>query len=188
MKYIAAVLFCSVFIFGCKPAAPADNGVTSDLGQNDTMLSPTPSVAQTTPVDTVKTAQKESNQASQKKQHTKSSQSCQVNFNVLAQPQQQTYFYYITGMDPAQFSCWIEIEKHGVEISQHKPCTIYYLDSPDVKINAASKNPIDADILMKHGVGSFVYEGQFWTLKGASQWKRKDGPYGYYNTNNHLGG
>jgi hypothetical protein len=111
---------------------------------------------------------------------------CEPNINLLAKPKGNVHFYYITGFNNAEFECWIGLERHGVEICQNKVCTIYYLDKPQVNI-ASGANPIDAATLKAHGIGMFKHDGSFWELNGAHIWKRSPG-YGYFNTNNHLGG
>jgi hypothetical protein len=111
---------------------------------------------------------------------------CEPNINLLAKPKGNTHFYYITGFNNAEFECWIGLERHGVEICQNKPCTIFYLDNPQVTIGPGA-NPIDAATLKAHGIGMYKHDGSFWELKGANIWKRSPG-YGYFSTNNHFGG
>ena len=111
---------------------------------------------------------------------------CEPNINLLAKPNGNTHFYYITGFNNSEFECWVGLERHGVEICQNKPCTIYYLDKAQVTIGSGA-NPVDAATLKAHGIGMFKHDGAFWELRGANIWKRSPG-YGYFNTNNHLGG
>jgi hypothetical protein len=113
---------------------------------------------------------------------------CSPNFNVIAKPQQNTHFYYVTAFDPREFKCWQELEVHGSKICAEQECIIYYLDSPNVTVASTGNTPIDATTLTQKGIGRFVHNGKFWEIKGASMWKRKENGYAYYNTNNHLGG
>ena len=85
------------------------------------------------------------------------------------------------------FKCWVLLEEHGNSICNKNICTVYYVDKADIALTKTSPF-IDAATLQKHGVGRFEYNGKFWTLKGASTWKRKGKGYGYYNTDNQLGG
>lgn len=115
-----------------------------------------------------------------------SAHECAPNINQLAKSQGSTHFIYVTGFDTKEFECWVQLEKHGESLCNNKPCKVYYLDSPQISVGSGA-NPIDAAALKTHGVGLFVHDGDFWEMKGANIWKRAPG-YGYYNTNNHLGG
>ena len=110
---------------------------------------------------------------------------CSPNFNTAAKSQGTTHFVYVTGFNNKEFACWIELEKYGTTLCENKVCTVYFLDIPQVKVAAGAT--IDAATLKSNGIGLYKHDGTYWEINGANKWKRTPG-YGYYNTNNHLGG
>lgn len=113
---------------------------------------------------------------------------CNPNFNPLGQPKKNTYFYYVSSFNPEEFKCWTLLEDHGQQICDGKPCTVIYVDRPNVHFGDKGPDYLDEATLFNYGIGKFVYNGKYWEIKGANQWKRKGKGYGYYNTDNQLGG
>ncbi len=113
---------------------------------------------------------------------------CEPNFNQIGPPKKSTYFYYVTGFNVEEFKCWSFLEAHGKSICDGRPCSVIYLDRPNAHIGDTAPNYIDAATLMNYGVAKYVFNGKFWEVQGASSWRRKGNGYGYFNTDNHLGG
>lgn len=113
---------------------------------------------------------------------------CEPNFNQIGPPKKGTYFYYVTGFNVEEFKCWSFLEAHGKSICDGRPCSVIYLDRPNAHIGDTAPNYIDAATLMNYGVAKYTYNGKFWEVQGSSVWRRKGNVYGYFNTDNHLGG
>lgn len=113
---------------------------------------------------------------------------CNPNFNLLGQPKKNQYVYYVSGFNPGEFKCWNLLEEHGVKICNGLPCVIYYVDQATVPLTKTPPHFVDEGMLSTTGIGRFEHDGDFWEIKGARLWKRNEKVYGYYNTNEHLGG
>lgn len=164
---------------GQIPPAPAASSKSSAAGDSITATPPNAGALATTGPGGKKYEAPKTNPRP-------STHECSPNFNQLAKSQGSTHFVYLTGFDTKEFECWIQLEKYGESLCNNQRCKIYFLDSPQVSVGSGA-NPIDAATLKAHGIGLFAHDGDFWEMKGANIWKRTPG-YGYYNTNNHLGG
>lgn len=113
---------------------------------------------------------------------------CNPNFTLISSPKKNHNIYYVTGFNAGEFKCWVDIEKHGEKLCGGNPCVITYVDKADVTITKTPPFYLDAKTLQTAGIGWYEYNGKYWELNGAKKWKRTDKGYGYYNTDNQLGG
>jgi hypothetical protein len=113
---------------------------------------------------------------------------CSPNFTLLGSPKKNQKVFFISGFNPEEFKCWIEIEKHGQNICGDSPCVITYVDKADVVLTKTEPYYLDAKTLQTAGIGWYQHNGKYWELNGAKKWKRTDKGYGYYNTDNQAGG
>jgi hypothetical protein len=113
---------------------------------------------------------------------------CDPNFTKLSSPKRNHHVYYVTGFNPGEFKCWINLEEHGAKICDGLSCVIYFVDSPKVKIEPGLTDYMSPETLKSNGIGRYEYNGKYWEIKGASMWKRSGNGYAYYNTDNQLGG
>ena len=113
---------------------------------------------------------------------------CHLNFTLLAKPEKYRQLYYISGFDHQEFQCWEEIQKHAMKLCEDQVCTIYYVETADIKLIPSAPDLLDPTFLKEHGIGRFKHDGKFWDLNGSSLWKRKGNGWSYYTTNNQFGG
>lgn len=113
---------------------------------------------------------------------------CDPDYTRLFVPKTDQYIYYVSGFNPDEFKCWVELENEGTRICGEHACIVYFMDSPNVKANKTPPHFMDDAALKQNGIGKFVFDGKYWEIKGAGQWKRQGNGYGYYNTNNQFGG
>lgn len=113
---------------------------------------------------------------------------CQPNFNLLGKPARNQYVFYVSGFNPGEFKCWVDLEKHGATTCGENPCVIFYVDKANVTITKTPPDYLSSTTLQTAGIGKFVHNGRYWELNGAKKWKRSGSGYGYYNTNNQAGG
>lgn len=188
MKTFRLLLFLPVLLFACKPAAEKQPEVNPVAPPSATQAD---SITVENLPDT--TVQRVIQAEAAKKEFPKSTPHitehvCHPAFTVLAKPVKTTHFYYVSGFDPREFKCWEELTVQATQLAQDQMCTIYYLDDPGIKVSASPPNYIDAAALKTHGIGKFEHNGKYWEIKGASQWKRADKGYDYFNTSNQYGG
>jgi len=113
---------------------------------------------------------------------------CDINLKLIASPKKGQQIYYVTGLVPGEFKCWVDMENASIKLCNGSPCLIYFVDTPNPKVTSTPPDFLDAATLSKYGVGRFDYNGKNWEMKGANMWGRKDKGYGYYNTDNAGGG
>ncbi|HZV71819.1 MAG TPA: hypothetical protein VFG10_19870 [Saprospiraceae bacterium] len=113
---------------------------------------------------------------------------CDINLKLIASPQKGMQIYYVTGLVPGEFKCWVDMENASIKLCNGTPCLLYFVDTPNPKVTSTPPHFLDAATLSKYGVGRFDYNGKNWEMKGANMWGRKDKGYGYYNTDNAGGG
>jgi len=113
---------------------------------------------------------------------------CDPNFKLLASPKKSQKIYYVSGFNPGEFKCWIELENFGQKLCGSNPCFIYYVDIANVLITSTPPHFVDEVDLKTHGIGWFKYNGKNWTIQGSTVWGRKEKGYAYYNTDNAGGG
>jgi hypothetical protein len=113
---------------------------------------------------------------------------CDINLKLIASPKSGQKIYYVTGLIPGEFKCWVDLENASLKICNGSPSVLYFVDTPNPKVTSTPPHFLDATTLATNGVGLFEYNGSNWTMRGASIWKRKDKGYGYYNTDNAGGG
>ena len=172
-------------ILSCKPGTPTDK-------QPETSNQPaTPAVA----VDTSSSSTKDTavTQPAEPVEESKplvpaKPKICDPNFKKLSSPKNYQHIVYVTGFNPEEFKCWVELENYGIELSAGNTCIVYFVDKANIKPTTTAPHYIDENTLKTAGIGRFEYNGKYWTIQGANQWKRKEKGYGYYNTDNQLGG
>ncbi|MFZ1676827.1 MAG: hypothetical protein WAT91_06110 [Saprospiraceae bacterium] len=113
---------------------------------------------------------------------------CDINLKLIASPKSGQKIYYVTGLIPGEFKCWVDLENASLKICNGSPSVLYFVDIPNPKVTSTPPHFLDATTLATNGVGLFEYNGSNWTMRGAGIWKRKDKGYGYYNTDNAGGG
>lgn len=113
---------------------------------------------------------------------------CDINLKLIASPKSGQKIYYVTGLVPGEFKCWVDLENASLKICNGSPGVLYFVDIPNPKVTSTPPHFLDATTLATNGIGLFEYNGSNWVMRGASIWKRKDKGYGYYNTDNAGGG
>ena len=113
---------------------------------------------------------------------------CNPSFTKISTPAKNHHVVYVSGFKQEEFKCWVLLEEYGNSQCNGSPCVVYFVDKADVKIEPALPHHMSDATLKSAGVGRFEYNGKYWTIKGASQWKREGKGYGYFNTDNQLGG
>ena len=113
---------------------------------------------------------------------------CNPNFTKISSLPKNHHIIYVTGFKQEEFKCWVLLEEYGQTLSGGKPCVVYFVDQGDIKIDPALPHHMSDATLKSAGIGRFEYNGKYWEIKGASQWKREGKGYGYFNTDNQLGG
>src|SRR5688572_474383 len=63
---------------------------------------------------------------------------CNPSFKLLKSLGSNHHVYYVSGFNPGEFKCWEFIEAHGLDVCGKKPCQVYYVDAPDVRISSAA--------------------------------------------------
>jgi hypothetical protein len=113
---------------------------------------------------------------------------CNPNFTKIATPLKNHHVVYVSGFKQEEFKCWVLLEEYGNSQCNGSPCVVYFVDNAEVKIEPSLPHHMSNATLKSAGVGRFEYNGKYWEIKGASQWKREGKGYGYFNTDNQLGG
>ncbi len=113
---------------------------------------------------------------------------CDPNFTKLASPKNNQHIFYVTNFNPEEFKCWVKLEEFGIKTCDGVSCTIYFVDKATIKTSTTTPHYLDEATLKTAGIGRFEYNGKYWEIKGSNMWKRKAKGYGYYNTDNQLGG
>ncbi len=113
---------------------------------------------------------------------------CDPNFTKLSSPRKSMHIIYVTNFNPEEFKCWVNLEEYGIKTCGGNLGIVFFVDNANIKTNSTPPNYIDDNTLKTTGIGRFEYNGKYWELKGASIWKRTGKGYGYYNTDNQLGG
>ncbi len=191
MKQIFFLQLLFLAFFACKPATPSDTQSEDNKPRHeiDTLANPIstsrvdssviptddPSVSVPDPVDQTPLVKPKP-------------KICNPNFTKLSSPAKTHHIYYISNFTVGEFKCWTDLEEEALKICNGNLCVVYFVDSPSVKIEPGLPNHMSAETLQSSGIARFEYNGKYWELKGASMWKRKGNGYGYYNTDNQLGG
>ena len=113
---------------------------------------------------------------------------CDPNFTKLASPKKNLYIIYVTDFKPEEFKCWVNLEEYGTKTCGGNPGVVFFVDNANIKTNTTPPNYIDDSTLKNTGIARYEYNGKYWEIKGASLWKRSGAGFGYYNTDNQLGG
>lgn len=186
MKSITLISIVTLSVVACKPSSPKDTtletptSVTHSTGLNiDT--------SQATNLDTTNIQPETSPNVSPPLTPAKP-KVCSPNFTKLASPTRSQHIYYVTGFNAEEFKCWNLLEEEGVKICGGNSCVVYFVDQPNVKATKTPPHYLDDATLKKSGIARFEFNGKYWEIKGAGQWKRTGKGYGYYNTDNQLGG
>ncbi len=172
-------------ILACKPGNQADNQTNID-GQTST-----PAVQddsnKTQAIDTTSSAPEVTAEESKPLEPAKP-KICDPNFTKLSSPKNYQHIVYVTNFNPEEFKCWVDLENYGIELSAGNSCIVYFVDKANIKTNTTPPHYLDGNTLKTAGIGRFEYNGKYWEIQGASRWKRTGKGYGYYNTDNQLGG
>jgi hypothetical protein len=113
---------------------------------------------------------------------------CDPNFTKLSSPKKNLYIIYVTDFNPEEFKCWVNLEEYGTMTCGGNPGVVIFVDNANIKTNTTPPNYLDDNTLKTTGIGRYEYNGKYWEIKGARLWKRSGKGYGYYNTDNQLGG
>lgn len=113
---------------------------------------------------------------------------CDPDFTKISTVAKNHHIVYVSNFKQEEFKCWVLLEEYGNQLCHGAKCVVYYVDKGDIKIDPALPHHMSDETLKSAGVGRFEYNGKYWEIKGASQWKRQGKGYGYYNTDNQLGG
>ena len=113
---------------------------------------------------------------------------CDPNFTKLSSPKKNLHIIYVTNFIPEEFKCWVNLEEYGTKTCGGNPGVVVFVDNANIKTSNTPPNYIDDNTLKNTGIARYEYNGKYWELKGASIWKRSGKGYGYYNTDNQLGG
>jgi hypothetical protein len=199
MKLSIFILFNLALLISCKPSG---SKVTTEVTSEPEIITSTDSGAVAPQIDSLNIDPRTNETAMQQDPPSTNTtvtppseefkptpvKICDPSFKSLAVPKRNQHIIYVSGFKVSEFKCWNILEEYGASLCGTTPCQIYFVDAPDVKATTTAPHFINAQDLIDHGVGHFEFDGDFWTVKGASIWKRKGKEYGYYNTNNHLGG
>lgn len=183
-------LFIVFLLFlACKPSdsrtnadsatQPANSGLADSLHIKTDQESPAPD-----------TSSKASVESSQKAEPLKPAtpKVCNPNFTKIATPAKNHHVVFVSGFKQEEFKCWVLLEEYGHSQCNGSPCVVYFVDKAEVKIEPALPHHMSDATLKSAGIGRYEYNGKYWVIKGASQWKRDGKGYGYFNTDNQLGG
>ncbi len=172
-------------ILSCKPGAPTDNqtsGTTQPVPPVIETDSSTTSANDTTLTQTAEEAEESKPLVPAKPKI------CDPNFTKLSSPKNYQHIVYVTNFNPEEFKCWVDLENYGIQLSAGNSCIVYFVDKANIKTNTTPPHYLDENTLKTAGIGRFEYNGKYWEIQGASRWKRTGIGYGYYNTDNQLGG
>ncbi|MDZ4749777.1 MAG: hypothetical protein SH808_14955 [Saprospiraceae bacterium] len=183
-SYLLPALIILAFL-SCKPSAPADN-------RKSTNEQPLPSViaedsSSTSANDTTSSSPAEP-AAEVKPLVPAKPKICDPNFTKLSSPKNYQHVVYVTNFNPEEFKCWIELENYGIQLSAGNSCIVYFVDKASIKTTNTPPHYLDDNTLKTAGIGRFEYNGKYWEIHGSNRWKRIGKGYGYYNTDNQLGG
>lgn len=186
MKSITLITFLAIMVVACKPSNPRD---TVSETPGSTLESPgaRPDTNKVANPDTTHIQPETPSQANPPLVPAKP-KVCSPNFTKLASPTRSQHIYYVTGFNAEEFKCWNLLEEEGVKICGGNSCVVYFVDQPNVRATKTPPHYLDDATLKKSGVARFEFNGKYWEIKGAGQWKRTGKGYGYYNTDNQLGG
>lgn len=197
MKPLHFLILCLLLSGSCKqsdkrPQEPSDISTETNPTPDSGVVNGSTSPADTTIADIVNPPSAEEEAATPPiakaaPREPAKPKICAPNFTKLASYGSH-HIFYITDFVPEEFKCWVLLEEHGVQICNGSPCVVYYVDRAQMKTDPNLPHHMKEEDLRTAGVGRFEYTGKYWEIKGASQWKRKDKGYGYYNTDNQLGG
>jgi len=181
-------LFPTILFFAClacKPTAPADTQVTTtDSTTTHSIATDSNSTADN---DTTSTQSNEPEEESKPLVPAKP-KICDPNFTKLSSPKNYQHIVYVTNFNPEEFKCWVDLENYGIQLSAGNSCIVYFVDRANIKATTTPPHFLDENTLKTAGIGRFEYNGKYWEIQGASRWKRTGKGYGYYNTDNQLGG
>ena len=185
MKSYLLTTLTILTILSCKPGAPTDNQSISSNQPASPVIAPDTSSSSTK--DTALTKPAEPVEESKPLVPAKP-KICDPNFKKLSSPKNYQHIVYVTGFNPEEFKCWVELENYGVQLCAGNSCIIYFVDKATIKPTTTPPHYIDENTLKTAGIGRFEYNGKYWEIHGANRWKRTGKGYGYYNTDNQLGG
>jgi len=188
MKSILPLLFFSLLFASCSQRKSVEVSTTAE---EITTADSSAVVAQPDSIDSISVDPKTHETAMQQDPPAvvpSKPKVCDPNFSLLGSPMKNHQVYYVSGFNPGEFKCWIEIEKHGQKICGDSPCVITYVDKADVVLTKTAPYYLDPKTLQTAGIGWYQHNGKYWELNGAKKWKRTDKGYGYYNTDNQAGG
>jgi len=176
------LLLCSIaiiFSLGSCSQKKDNSEVTTYEGKNssDTVPQETIKDTQTTSTEVAEPTTKEETTT------TPTAKKCDPNFNLLSNPKKNQHIFYVSGFNPDESKCWVELEKQGFSVCGDRPCVIYYLDKANVAITSTPPHYVDVNILKTHGIGRFEHNGSWWELRGSKIWDRPGKGYEYYNSN-----
>ncbi len=178
---IPTILF--IACLACKPAAPADTQTTTAE----------PTLSKRMATDSSAGVKRDTIPAKEPAEEFKQlvpakPKICDPNFTKLASPKNYQHIVYVTNFNPEEFKCWVDLENYGIQLSAGNSCIVYFVDRANIKATTTPPHFLDENTLKTAGIGRFEYNGKYWEIQGASKWKRTGKGYGYYNTDNQLGG
>ena len=183
------ITFCIILLasIACKRTATVDEPSTVANPQTTTV--PVPDGSKITSADSLETQTEVPEKAADEIDPVPAKPKiCDPNFTKLSSPRKSMHIIYVTNFNPEEFKCWVNLEEYGVKTCGGNPGVVFFVDNANIKTNSTPPNYIDDNTLKTTGIGRFEYNGKYWELKGASTWKRSGKGYGYYNTDNQLGG
>lgn len=182
-RYFTSLLML-VFL-ACKPGTPVDTQSTSaEQPTTNPIVSDTNATASK---DTL-TTQPEAPKEESKPLEPAKPKICDPNFTKLSSPKNYQHIVYVTNFNPEEFKCWVDLENYGIELSAGNTCIIYFVDKANIKATTTPPHYLDDNTLKTAAIGRFEYNGKYWEIYGSGRWKRTGKGYGYYNTDNQLGG
>lgn len=185
MKSYLITLLTIIALISCKPGASVDN----QSGNNTPPETPVLAIDSISGSSTDSTLTANADEAEDSKPLVPAKPKiCDPNFTKLSSPKNYQHIVYVTGFNPEEFKCWVDLENYGIELSAGNSCIIYFVDKANIKVTTTPPHYLDENTLKTAGIGRFEYNGKYWEIKGADRWKRTGKGYGYYNTDNQLGG
>jgi len=86
---------------------------------------------------------------------------CDPNYTKIASPKPDHHFYYVTGFQPGEFKCWVELENQGKAICDSLPCVVYFVDKANIKPNMSHRHYMSPEELKSACIGRFEYNGKY---------------------------
>ena len=188
MKSFLPFFFITLFLASCNQRKATE--VSTEAGEITTIDS-SAIVPQPDSIDSISVDPKTNETALQQDPPavvTTKPKVCNPNFSLLGSPRKNHKVFYVSGFNEGEFKCWVELEKHAQQLCGESPCVITYVDKADVVLTKTAPHYLAPTTLQTAGIGWFEYNGKYWELSGAKKWKRSAKGYGYYNTDNQLGG